>query len=161
MSHWVVECYDQYGNLKWRDGFKNRVVTVGLNILLDSTFKTGVTGPTWFVGLIGNTPDPTYAAGDTMSSHAGWAESVTYSDGTRQAFTPGTISSGSVSNSASKATFNINGSDTLAGAFLANNSTKSGTSGTLYGEGNFDGGDQAVANLDIVRVTVTLTVTNA
>src|SRR3989304_8013395 len=92
-----VECYDKDGNLKWDEEFKNLVVSTGRNKYLDATLKTGVTSPTWFVGLKGT---GTVAAADTMASHAGWAELVPYSNGTRPAYTPGTVASGSVDNSA-------------------------------------------------------------
>ncbi len=163
-----VECWDNWHRicgipvmrrktpkLRWRDSFKNIVVTTGLNILLDSTIKSGVTSPAWFVGLKGT---GTMVAGDTMASHAGWAEIVPYSDVTRPAFTPGTISAGAVDNSAAKAVFNVNATSTVFGCFLVNNSTKSGTTGTLYGGGDF-GASRAVVNGDTLNVTVTLTQT--
>ncbi len=163
-----VECYDPYyrifgipimrrkkAKLKWKDSFKNIVVTTGLNILLDSTIKTGVTSPTWFVGLKGT---GSMIGADTMASHSGWAEIVPYSDSTRVAFTPGSISAGAVDNSASKAVFNINTGSTVYGCFLTNNSTKSGTTGTLYGGGDF-GSSRVVTNGDVLNVTVTLTQT--
>ena len=162
-----VECWDKWIRsktgkilrerkkpvLKWKDDFWNIVVTVGLNKLLDATFKSGLTSPTWYVGLKGT---GTMVAGDTMASHSGWSEIVPYSDSTRPAFTPGSISSGAVDNSASKAVFNINSSSTVYGCFLADNSTKSGTTGTLYGGGDF-GASRSVVNGDTLNVTVTLT----
>lgn len=152
-----VECYDKDGRLKWKDGFWNIVVTTGLNKLLDATFKNGLTTPAWYVGLKGT---GTMVAGDTMASHAGWAEIVPYSDGTRPTYTPGTISGGAVDNSASKAVFNINGSSTVYGCFLSTDNTKSGTTGTLYGGGDFSS-SRAVVNGDTLNVTVTLTQTSA
>lgn len=166
-----VQCWDHYirdkdGNilrkrkrpkLRWEDSFWNIVVTVGLNKLLDATFKNGLTTPAWYVGLKGT---GTMVAGDTMASHAGWAEIVPYSDGTRPVFTPGTISAGAVDNSASKAVFNINATSTVYGCFLADNSTKSGTTGVLYGGGDF-GASRAVVNGDTLNVTVTIVQTSA
>lgn len=170
-NNYVVECWDRWVRtktgrilrerkrpiLKWRDGFQNIVVTTGLNILLDSTIKTGVSSPAWYVGLKGM---GTMVAADTMASHGGWSELTPYSDANRPTYTTGTISSGSVDNSASKAVFNINGSSTIYGCFLANNNTKGGTTGTLYGGGDF-GSSRAVVNGDTLNVTVTLTQTSA
>lgn len=157
-STWYdVECYDRHGRLKWRDGFWNIVVTVGLNKLLDATFKNGLTTPAWYVGLKGT---GSMVAGDTMSSHAGWSEITPYSDSNRPTYTPGTISGGAVDNSASKAVFNINTSSTVYGCFLVDNNTKSGTTGTLYGGGDF-GSSRSVVNGDTLNVTVTLTQTSA
>lgn len=169
-TQYDVECYENYyrlfgfrllrrrvPKLKWKDGFKNLVVTTGLNQLLDATLKTGLASPAWYVGLKGM---GTVAAGDTMASHAGWSELTPYSDGTRPAFTPGAIAGGSVDNSAAKAVFNINGSSTIYGSFMANNSTKGGTTGTLYGAGDF-ASSRAVVNGDTLNVTVTASITSS
>ena len=152
-----VECYDQNGQLKWEDGFENLVVTTGRIQDLDATLKTGVTSPTWFVGL----KDAVAAvAADTIASHAGWAELVPYSNATRPAFTVGTIAAGSVDNSVSKAVFTINGTSTIGGAFLVNNSTKSGTTGILLGAGEF-ASPRSVISGDTLNVTVTCSITSA
>lgn len=154
-----VECWRD-GALVWEDTFHNLVVTAGLNKYLDATLKTGLTSPTWYVGLVtGPGTGTTYALADTMASHAGWTEDQTYSNATRPAFTPGTIASGSVDNSASKAVFNVNGTATIAGGFLSDNSTKGGTTGTLLGAGDFSGGDRAVQSGDTLNVTVTASIT--
>jgi hypothetical protein len=150
-----VECFDKDGNLKWEDGFKNIVVTVGRNYYLDAAIKTGVASPLWYVGLKNATAA---VAADTMSSK-GFTELVPYSDANRPAYVPGTIASGSVDNSASKAVFNINGASTIGGAFLVNNNTKGGTTGTLLGAGNF-GVARAVENGDVLNVTVTCSITS-
>lgn len=134
-------------------------MTTGLNKYLDATLKTGLASPSWFVGLItGPGAGNTYVLADTMASHAGWTENTSYSQATRPAFTPGTIAAGSVDNSAAKASYSINASVTLAGAFMADNSTKGGTTGTLLGEGNFTGGDRTAVNTDTVNVTITATI---
>jgi hypothetical protein len=153
-----VECYGPDGQLKWEDTYYNLVTTAGLNKYLDATLKTGLAAPTWFVGLItGPGGSNTYLAADTMAVHAGWAENVTYSNATRPAWTPGTVASGSVDNSAAKAIFTVNGTATIAGCFMVDNSTKSGTTGTLLGEGNFTGGDRLVQSGDTLNVTITAT----
>lgn len=152
-----VECFDSNGNLKWDETFENLVVTAGRNKYLDATLKTGLTSPVWYVGLKAT---GTVAAGDTMASHAGWAEVVPYSDGTRPAFTTGTISAGSVDNSASKAVFNINATSTVFGAFLVDNNTKSGTTGTLLGAGDF-ASSRAVLSGDTLNVTITCSITSS
>jgi len=155
-THYKVECFDKDGKLKWVEEFDNLVVTAGLNKLLDAAFKTGLTTPAWYVGLVGATN--TYAAGDILSSHAGWAENAHYT-GTRQALILGSISGGSVSNTASKAAFAMTGTsnpDTINGAFLCD--TNSGTTGTLYGEGNFSSA-RTVLDGDTLNITITLTLT--
>lgn len=156
---YTFECY-QDERLLWREQVPNIVVTAGLNKLLDATFKTGLATPTWYVGLVDNAGWTAFSAADVMSAHGGWTEAVPYSDAARPTLTLGTISAGSVSNSAAKATYNINATATLKGAFLADNSTKSGTTGTLYGEAAFPS-TRAVSAGNVLRVTLTLSAATA
>jgi len=153
--HYKVECFGPDGRLKWVDEFDNLVVNVGLDDSLDKHLKGSGYTAAWFVGLTDDTPTP--AAGDTMASHVGWAEATGYDEATREALTLGTVSGQSVDNSASKASFTINATDTIGGAFVASDGTKGGTSGILYGAGAFTGGDRAVVDDDTLNVTVTLT----
>ena len=147
-QHYRVECFDQEGRRKWVEEFDNLVVTAGLNKYLDATLKTGLASPAWYVGLKGT---GFVAAGDTLASHSGWSEINPYS-GNRPAWTPGTIASGSVDNSASKAVFAITSDTTVYGTFLA--SVNTGTSGTLLGGGDFSS-SRAVLNGDTLNVTIT------
>lgn len=152
-TRYEVECYDKDGNLKWADSFDNLVVNEGLDDLLDKYFKGSTYTAAHYVGL---KLTGTVAAGDTMASHAGWSESTAYSDATRPALTLGTVASQSVDNSASKAVFNINATATITGCFLTTNNTKGGTTGTLYGAGDF-AASKSVSDGDTLNVTVTLT----
>lgn len=154
---YTVECYGPDGTLKWADEFDNLVVTTGRNKYLDATIKTGSASPAWYVGLVDNAGYTAYNAGDTMASHSGWTESSAYSNATRPAYTPGTVASGSVDNGASKAVFNINATATIRGAFLADNSTKGGTTGILLGVGDF-AASRSVQSGDTLNVTVTCTI---
>lgn len=148
-----VECFDKDGNLKWVDSFTNLVVTEGLNDNLDKHFKGSAYTASFFVGLTGTTPTP--AAGDNLTTHAGWTEVTAYTEGVRQTLVLGTVSAGSVDNSANKAAFSINATATVGGAFVCTVNT--GTAGILYGIGAFSGGDKAVSNGDTLNVTITLT----
>lgn len=152
-TRYKFECFDKEGNLKWVEEVPNIVVNVGLNDLLDKYFKGSAYSAAHYVGLK-SAGSP--AAGDTMSSHAGWAENTGYSNATRPAFTPGTVASQSVDNSAARATFNINTTTTFNGAFLTTNNTKGGTTGILYGVADFSVA-RSLANGDTLLVTVTAT----
>jgi len=158
-NHYLVECYDSDGFLKWSDEFDNLITTEGLTDNLDKYLKGAAYTAAWYVGLTDGTP--TVAAGDTMSSHAGWAEVVAYTEATREVLTLGTVSAGSVDNSASKASYAINATATIGGAFTCSVSTKSGTTGTLYGVGAFTGGDRSMSDGDTLNVTVTCTAASA
>lgn len=150
-----VECFDRAGRLKWRDRVDNLVVNTGLDDMLDKYWKGSSYSAAHYVGLTDGTP--TVAAGDTMASHAGWTEVTDYDEATRETLTLGSVASQSVDNSASKASFSINGTATVGGAFIATNSTKGGSSGTLVAGGAFAGGDKSVADGDTLNVTVTAT----
>lgn len=154
-THYTVECVGADGRVKWTDEFDNLVVDAGLNDSLDKHLKGSSYTAAWYVGLTEGSP--TFAAGDTMSSHSGWVEEQDYSEAVRQTLTLGSVSAKSVDNSASKAVFSINGSATVGGAFVASNSTKGGSTGTLYGGGAFTGGNRSVVSGDTLNVTVTCT----
>lgn len=156
-THYRIECVGADGQVKWVEEFDNLVVTAGLNDSLDKHLKGSSYTAAWYVGL--TAASPSFAAGDTMSSHAGWTEEQTYSNATRPTLTLGTVSGGSVDNSASKASFTINGSATIGGAFVVSNSTKGGTTGTLYGGGVLAAGNRAVIDGDTLNVTITCTAT--
>jgi hypothetical protein len=60
-------------------------------------------------------------------------------------------------NSASVAVFNINATQTVGGAFLTSDNTKSGSTGTLFSAADFSApGDRAVTSGDTLNVTYTL-----
>jgi hypothetical protein len=155
-----IQCHDKDGNLKWEDEAPNLVVNVGLQDMNAKYFTGSSYTAAWYIGLYGAGASNTPAAGDTMSSHAGWTEVVAYSQATRPACTFGTPSTANPSvatNSASPASFSINGTTTVGGAFLTSNNTKSGTTGTLYSAADFSSpGDRAVVSGDTLSVTYTL-----
>lgn len=150
-----IECVGADGSVKWRESFHNTVLTAGKNDLLTQYFKGSAYTAAWYVGLVDNASFSAISAGDTAASHAGWTESVAYSNASRPTLTLGTPSGGSVDNSASKASYTINATATINGAFVINNSTKSGTSGTMYSAGSF-GSTRSVASGDTLTVQVTL-----
>jgi len=155
-----IQCHDKDGNLKWEDEAPNLVVNVGLQDMNAKYFTGSAYTAAWYIGLYGAGASNTPAAGDTMSSHAGWTEVVAYSQATRPACTfgvPTTANPSVATNSASPATFSINATTTVGGAFLTSNNTKSGTTGTLYSAADFSApGDRAVTNGDTLSVTYTL-----
>ena len=155
-----IQCHDAQGNLKWEDEAPNLVVNVGLQDMNAKYFTGSAYTAAWYIGLYGSGATNSPAAGDTMSSHAGWTEVVAYSQATRPACTFGTPTTANPSvatNSASPATFSINATTTVGGAFLTSNNTVGGTTGTLYSAADFSApGDRAVTNGDTLSVTYTL-----
>lgn len=152
-----VQCFDANGNLKWEEQFHNLVVNQGLQDLNNKYFKGTTYTAAWYLGLVqGPGSGTAYSAGDTLATHAGWTEFTNYA-GNRKAVTFGspTLADPSViDNVASPSQFSISGGGgTVAGAFLT--SVASGTSGILFSEGDFTGGDKIVASGDTVNVTYT------
>jgi hypothetical protein len=154
-----IKCHDKDGNLKWEAQSKNLVVNAGLAYMAGSALTSVAQITSWYIGLYGAASSNTPAAGDTMSSHAGWTEVVAYSNGTRVAATFVTATTANpsvVTNTASPAVFNINGTTTVGGAFLTSGSAKSGTTGTLFSAADFGSpGDRSVVNSDTLSVTYT------
>jgi hypothetical protein len=157
--HFHVECFDRDGKLKWDDHFDNLVVDEGLDDYLEQYYNGSTYTASHFVMLTDGTPS--VAAGDSMSSHVGWVEIEDYSEGTRQAYSPAAVSGQSVTNTASKAVFSINGTATVGGAAITTNNTKGGTTGTLVGGNAFTGGDRSLANGDTLNVTVVASLTSS
>lgn len=148
-----VVCRGRDGQVKWRETFANLVTNAGRNDLLDKYFKGSTYTAAWYVGLK-SAGSP--AAADTMSSHGAWTEVEDYDEATREALVLGSVASQSVDNSAAVATFTMNATVTVAGAFLTTGSVKGGTAGILYSAGNFNA-SRAVADDDVIEVTYTLT----
>ena len=156
----LIECYDKDGKLKWMDESKNLVVNVGLQYMAGTALDGSTTRiTTWYLGLYGAAASNNPAAGDTMSSHAGWTEVTDYTEANRPTatFVAATTANPSVvTNSASKAQFTMNNTVTVGGAFLTSNNTKGGTAGTLFSAKDFSSpGDRSVVSGDVVLVTYT------
>lgn len=134
---------------QWREVFENLVTTGGKTDIVDKYLKGSAYTAAWFLGLKGT---GTAAVGDTLASHAGWTEATPYS-GNRLSITWGTTTSGS--NTASAASYTINATATVAGAFVS--SVNTGTSGILYSAGDF-AASRSVASGDTLNVTPTLSV---
>ena len=156
----TVECVGPDGQVKWTEKFHNLVVNEGLQDMNSKYFTGSGYVAAWYLGLVeGPGSGNTYAAGDTLASHAGWTElaPTTAYTGNRKLVTFGTATTADpsvISNSGSPASFSmlVNGTS-VAGALLA--SVNAGTSGILFSVGNFTGGDKTVDNGDTLNVTYT------
>ena len=162
-GYYTVVCHDKDGNLKWEARSDNLVVNVGLQDMNAKYFTGSGYTAAFYLGLYGAASSNNPAASDTMSSHAGWTEVTAYSQSTRPACsfgTPTTANPSVATNSGSPATFSINGTTTVGGAFLTTNSTKGGTTGTLFSAADFQSpGDRSVVNGDTLTVTYTFSLT--
>lgn len=115
---------------------KNLVVNEGLNLLLNVMFNGTTQVNPWYLGIFeGNyTPVATVTAATIASAST---ESTAYSSSTRPQYQQASASSQSITNSANRASFVFTSAKTIYGAFLVSNSTKSGTSGSLFSAARF------------------------
>jgi len=159
-----IQCFDSAGQLKWEDETHNLVVNEGLQDMNTQYFKGSTYTASFFLGLItGPSSSTTYAAADTLASHAGWTEYTDYS-GARKAVTFGTATTAGpsvISSSGSPSSFVISGAGgVIAGAFLC--TVSSGTSGVLFSEADFSApGDRTVVASDTLNVTYTFSLAAA
>lgn len=168
-----VVCRDAEGNVKWEDQFPNLVNAVGKQLMLDTLLSGSAyttVGP--YLGLISGA-SPTFAAADTMASHAGWTEFTNYTVGGSavrgtasfaSATSTGTTPTNVTTKTATAITYTITGGGgTVSGCFLVTGSgastTQGNTSGTLYSAGAFATAKVTTAG-DTVSVTYSTTATS-
>lgn len=160
LGRFNAECFDKHGRLKWKTSEQNLVVNVGLQYMCGTALTSTAQITTWYIGLYGAGASNTPAAGDTAALHTGWTEITPYSNATRPtcSFAAATLANPSVAtNSATQASFTINATATVGGAFLISNSTKGGTTGTLFSAADFQSpGDRLVYSGDTLNLTYTL-----
>lgn len=151
----TVTCLDKDGNEKWVDIAPNLVVNTGLQDMNTKFFTGSAYTAAWYVGLVnGTSASTTFSGGDTLATHAGWTENTSYG-GNRKAATFGSATLSNISNinnSTSTASFTMNATATIAGAFLTN--VASGATGLLFSAADFQSpGDRSVINGDVLLVT--------
>lgn len=154
-----VEAFDRHGNLKWVQEIPNGNTTVGLTYLLNAGLHGSSQSTTWYLGLIDNVSFSALSAADTAASHAGWIELTDYDEATRVTWVENAASGGAITNTTTS-DFTINDTVDIKGIFLIDDSTKGGTTGTLYATANFSV-LQSLVTTDVLKVTYTSTLTPA
>jgi hypothetical protein len=165
----IFEAYDKDGNLKWKDEAKNLTTNVGRQDMNTQYFKGSTYTAAWYIGLVNNSPTPSYALTDTMASHAGWTETTDYSGSNRATASFGSVTSADpsvIDNSAGTggtvATFNITGTVTIDGAFLTATQDNTTNTGILFSVAAFETpGDRSVVNGDTLNVTYQFSLADA
>lgn len=142
-----------------REEIHNLVVDQGLNAMLDIMFHGTTQVNPWYLGLFEGNYTP--VAGVTAATIASAAtECTAYDETTRQEYTEAAAASKITTNSANKATFTFNATKTVYGAFLISDSTKGGTSGTLFSAARF-GTAKSVVSTDQLLLTYTFTASSS
>lgn len=141
---------------EWKED--NICTDEGLNALLNIMFHAATQLTTWYVLIFETNTTP--AAGTTYATPV-WTECTAYG-ATRPEFVEAAASSKSLTNSANKAEFTMTATKTIYGAGLVAGGTDANTKGdaagggTLYCASKF-AASKAVENLDVLKVTITLT----
>jgi hypothetical protein len=143
------ECFDKNGKQKWKETFRNTVMTVGKNYLLNNIFQTGTYTQAFYIGIMGT---GTIGAPDTMASH-NWNETTAYSGTNRPGLSFSAAAGGT--STCTALSYSMTGTYTANGAFITTNQPVSGTSGTLYSAGTF-ATQRTGGNGDTINVTPTL-----
>lgn len=124
--------------------FPNGATYEGMNYLLDCGFRGQSQLSSWFFVPINGSGYSAVSVNDTAASHSGWTEFTTYSESTRQQWSPAAASSGTVINTA--VTLTISSSGTIQGFGLQSNSTKSSTSGKLASTATLSSADSVTSS---------------
>lgn len=155
----TARCVAPDGTVKWEVSKPNLVVNQGLQDMNTKYFTGSSYTAAWYIGLYGAAASNNPTANDTAASHPGFTEITPYSNATRPAATFGTATTADpsvIDNSGSVASFTINATATVGGAFLISNNTKGGFTGVLFSASDFGSpGDRSVASGDTLLVTYT------
>lgn len=138
----------------------NTFTTEGFNHMLDTEYHDGAKVSTWYMSLwsLNATPAITWTA---ANFNANATEFTNYDEATRVAYVEAAASSGSITNSASKATFTIaTGGGSIWGGALHSVSTKSAATGVLAAAAKFDS-LRTLAATDQINLGYTLSLTAA
>ena len=158
-----AEVIGKDGKVKAVHRFKNGVTNQGLNKILNVMFDADTQLTTWYLGLISSVSFSALAAGDTaagINSSNGWTEAGStnapdYDEAARPQWNPAASTAQSSVNTTT-VDFTMAEAGTIKGIFLSSSTTKEGTSGTLWATGLFPGGDQVVADDDVIKITYTV-----
>ena len=154
-GRFVIEHRDVDGELKGIYDVPNGIVDEGIEHLLDAGFHGEAAIGTWYIGLVDNSGWTAFADADTLSSHAGWAENLDYTEATRVEWAEAAAASRAIT-SDTTANYSINASGNLKGIFITSNSVKNtGNTGVLWSTAAFSS-VVATANGDTLKVTYTI-----
>jgi hypothetical protein len=133
----IAGLYKVYVNGQLVETVPNLVVDEGKNYILHAALGAGTPITNWYIALFsGNVvPQASWTAATFVSAAT---EFTNYSETSRRPWTHGSVSSGSIDNFASKATFTISADNqTIRGVALISSSAKSNTTGVLLGAALF------------------------
>jgi len=141
---------------------KNILPTEGLNSLLDTAIGGASQIATWYLGLFKNnyTPISTNTAANSLGvgQYYGECQDADYDTPAtnRNTYTVVAASGGVLTNAAAPASFTMNASIPVYGAFIASSQAKTATTGKLLAAKLFSSG-RSVVDSDVLLVTYQIT----
>lgn len=162
-SIWDLEIFRNGRMVDASYGHGNLVVNEGLDGILGIMFSDDTQITDWYILLFES--DTTPAAGTTYAS-PGWTEWTAYDEANRQAWVEPGVSSQSITNSASKASFTANATKTIYGGALVGGGTDPATKGDtaggsiIYSASKF-ASSKGVEDDEVLKITCTLTAEDA
>ena len=163
---WVTLEHFRSGALLHVQSGKNTFTTEGMARLLNVQFRAQATDAAIYVGIFKNNVTPalanTAAACLGAAGTYGECQDADYDSPAtnRPAYTMASTSTAVATNTASKATFVMNASITVYGAFLASSQAKTATTGTLFCGKAFTSSRAVIAD-DELAVTYQITCTTS
>jgi hypothetical protein len=150
----ATKALERLQEVAWEDEFDNLVLTLGKNNLLDNGLAGSAYTAAFYVGLVDGATAPTFAATDSVASHAGWTENTGYTTpANRGTAAWSAAASGAKALSAAISFSGWAAAGTVAGALLATVATKGATTGVIYSAGAFTGGNAAVSSTTTLQVS--------
>lgn len=141
-----------------REVAHNLLPTEGINHMMNVALRNGSQIATWYVGVYEGNYTP--LASDTAAAFiAAAVETTTYSEATRPEWAEGSVVTGAVNNTASKAEFTSTANKTVYGGFLISSPTKGASGGTLLSVVRFSS-PKTFEMGSVLRVTAGFTMTS-
>lgn len=136
----------------------NLVVNQGLDHILDVVYNGATQKANWYLGIFSGNYTP-LATDTAQNISTNSTESSAYTEATRPAWTIAAPASQNVTNSASKATFTINGTVTIYGAFLLTDNTKGAdaAAGNILSSASRFAASRSLVATDELLVTYSIT----
>lgn len=156
-SQWVIEHW-RGDDLLAKRIEENLCPDEFINHVLDVALSGGAQITSWYLALFSNNHSP--VAGNTYAA-PGYTEADGYDETTRPQWNEAGVSAKTITNSANKATFTMDGTDgTIYGAALVSVNTKNDTAGggILGPVAQFTGGAiTGIVDDDVLKVYMTIT----
>jgi hypothetical protein len=136
--------------------FNNGITIPGINDILNVYFNGGTQKTSWYALLISDTSYSALSDNDTMGSHGGWTEQTNYNLGTRPEI-PFDNAAATIITHATEFSYTFSADNSVVkGIGVTSNSTKGGTTGTLWSTALFSDGDRTFDEDDVLDLFYSL-----